>query len=290
MNGLQRSFFPGDSWLYIKVYTGYKTADRLLRNEIPAVVDRLLDTQAISKWFFIRYSDPELHLRLRFLLTDNAKVGIPILLLNQALNRFVENDMVWKVQLDTYKREVERYGADTIEFSESLFFCDSVCFTQILNALHGEEIEVESYRWRLALASIDYLLNDFSYNLKQKVEFVSKVKDNHAREYGLINSRSQLSNKFRTHRKEIESLLDAQDEKHRAFHLIMETRSKKQKSVCEKIIQLIPQSEKLNALLSNYTHMMMNRWFRTKQRMHEAVVYDFLLKYYKSKTAKEKLL
>ena len=36
------------------------------------------------------------------------------------------------------------------------------------------------------------------------------------------------------------------------------------------------------------THMIVNWWFRSKQRMYEAVVYDFLLKYYKSMEAREK--
>ena len=284
MSHLQRTFTPGDQWLYFKIYTGFKTADRLLHEVIPVVANRLLANQVISKWFFIRYSDPELHLRLRFLLTDTNKAGIPIVMLNQALQTFIQNDLVWKVQIETYQREIERYGETTMELSESLFFYDSLYFTEILKFIQGDD--TESLRWLSALASVDYLLNDFSFDLKQKVEFTSMVKENFVREFGLLNSRSQLSDKYRVHKRAVEELLEAKEEKHRHIYNALAARSKLQKPIADQIKQHVEKGEKLNILLSSYTHMMMNRWFRSKQRMHEAVVYDFLLKYYKSKMAR----
>lgn len=290
MTGIQRTFTSGDQWLYFKVYTGFKTADLLLTEVIAPLSRQLFNSQVICKWFFIRYSDPELHLRLRFYMPDKSKTGIPILMFNQALQAFIQNDLVWKVQIDTYQREVERYGTDTMELSESLFFYDSICFTEILPTIQRKDgIEGETLRWLSSLTSVDYLLNDFSFDIQQKIEYFSMVKDNFAREFGLENSRSQLSDKYRAHRKTVEVLLDAKDEKYQAIHNILEARSKLQQPIAEQIMQHTGKGEKLNALLSSYTHMMMNRWFRSKQRMHEAVVYDFLLKYYKSKMAREKL-
>jgi len=113
------------------------------------------------------------------------------------------------------------------------------------------------------------------------------VKDNFVREFGLEKSRSQLSDKYRAHRKAVEELLEAKGEKYQTIHNILQTRSQKQTSVANQIMHFKEKGENLNTLLSSYTHMMMNRWFRSKQRMHEAVVYDFLLKYYKSMMARE---
>ena len=286
MSVVQRGFTPGDQWLYFKLYTGFKTADQIITNVIAPLADRLLTAQVISKWFFIRYSDPQLHLRLRFLLQDTSQVGAPIWMLNQALQAYVRDDLVWKVQIETYQREIERYGAETMELSESLFFYDSQYFAHMLGVIQGAESDAEMLRWLSALASVDALLNDFSFALPQKIEFITMVKDNFTREFGLEQSRSQLSDKYRLHRKAVEELLEAKTEKYRYVHNILETRSKMQISVANQIMQHIEPGEKLNTLLSSYTHMMMNRWFRSKQRMHEAVVYDFLLKYYKSKMAR----
>ena len=286
MINIQRTFIPGDQWLCFKIYTGFKTADQLITEVIAPLSSQLLSNQVISKWFFIRYSDPELHLRLRFLLTDTSKIGIPILMFNTVLKDYIRHELVWKIQIDTYQREIERYGASSIELSESLFFYDSLFFAEILGIIQGGETEI--LRWLSVLASVDYFLNDFSFDLQQKLAFITKVKESFAREFVLQNSRSQLSDKYRVHRNAVEEMIEAKGEKYQSIHHILKARSKMQVPVANQIVQHTEKGDKLNALLSSYTHMMMNRWFRSKQRMHEAVVYDFLLKYYKSKAAREK--
>ena len=281
MTSLQRIFTPGDQWMYFKIYTGFKTADHLITGIISPLVDHLLGNHIITKWFFIRYFDTGLHLRLRFLIADTSKSYILIRLFNEALQEYIQYDLVWRVQIDTYQREIERYGVATMELSESLFFYDSQYFTEILRIIQVGD--TETLRWLSVMASIDYLLNDFSFNLQQKITFISMVKENFSREFGLENSRTQLSYKYRAHRKEVEGLLDAKEEKYHTIHHILESRSKLQRPVVYNILQYTENSEKLNNLLSSYTHMMINRWFCSNQRKYEAVVYDFLLKYFKSK-------
>jgi len=97
MTHIQRTFTPGDHWLYFKVYTGFKTADQIITQVIAPLANQLLNSQIISKWFFIRYSDPELHLRLRFFLTDTNKAGVPVLMLHKALQEHIRHEMVWKI-------------------------------------------------------------------------------------------------------------------------------------------------------------------------------------------------
>src|SRR5207302_1688840 len=57
---------PGSDWLYVKLYTGTATADQLLRDVVAPVVEQALATGAAERWFFIRYGDPDWHLRVRF--------------------------------------------------------------------------------------------------------------------------------------------------------------------------------------------------------------------------------
>jgi len=61
----RKTFIPGSEWVYFKLYTGTKTADMILKNEIYEYVNGLLKNDSINQWFFIRYSDPDFHLRLR---------------------------------------------------------------------------------------------------------------------------------------------------------------------------------------------------------------------------------
>src|SRR6185436_2264047 len=83
--GPTRRFLPGDSWLYVKLYTGTATADTLLRDYLAPVVEKAIDSGLASRWFFIRYGDPDWHVRLRFR-GDPAKLyGELLPLLHEAL-------------------------------------------------------------------------------------------------------------------------------------------------------------------------------------------------------------
>ena len=66
-----RSFYPGDKWLYYKLYGGVKSCDFILPIYILPMMNRLKRMHLISKWFYIRYSDPDFHIRLRIELTSN---------------------------------------------------------------------------------------------------------------------------------------------------------------------------------------------------------------------------
>ena len=61
--------------------------------------------------------------------------------------------------------------------------------------------------------------------------------------------------------------------------------------VVEKLLSLEKCNElqvPLKSLLTSMIHMSMNRWFRTKNRLHELVVYDFIFRYYTSEIAKKR--
>src|SRR5205085_2084502 len=60
----RRTFTPGSSWLYMKAYSHPALADRLLVDTLAPRLRRW--AKAVDgEWFFLRYSDPEFHLRLR---------------------------------------------------------------------------------------------------------------------------------------------------------------------------------------------------------------------------------
>ena len=62
---VRRRFPPGSEWLYAKLYTGAATADRVLRDVVGPVTRSALRAGAVDGWFFIRYGDPDWHLRWR---------------------------------------------------------------------------------------------------------------------------------------------------------------------------------------------------------------------------------
>ena len=78
---------------------------------------------------------------------------------------------------------------------------------------------------------------------------------------------------------------------HEPFIDLLNQKSIKIELVSQKILRKEKDNVRersLNDLMGSYIHMLMNRLFKSKQRVHEMVMYDFLFRYYKSEIAKKK--
>lgn len=287
---VQRNFIIGDEWLYFKIYTGTKTADVLLAGEILNLTENLFKDGCIDKWFFIRYADPDYHIRLRFHLAQPEYMYQLIHLMNQLIKPYLKNDLVSSIKVDTYKRELERYGFMSIEQSEELFLHDSVMIGKALNFLKGDE--TNELRWLFGVRAIDRLLSDFQFSEEEKMNLLKHLKINFAQEFWMGKSlRKQLSKKFTIYRERIAYFLAIdyikKVEERNLFELI-EERSLRNRVVINSIMKIGPNLDvSINDLLSSYIHMHCNRLFKSKQRVHEMVIYDLLFQHYKSNLARK---
>lgn len=281
-----KTFIPGDKWLYLKLYTGYKTADNLLINVLPYITNKLNSAKILSKWFFIRYSDPHFHLRLRFCFDSNENIPLAIININQAVNDYVEQGLIWKVQYDTYQRELERYGYTTMDDAEDIFYADSIAIINILKEIDDEFSEEK--RWLIALKLIDSFLDNFDYSVIQKHEILSKMSESFIDEFEFSKKeyRLQLDQKYRLHKKKIEEIIFDSASNINWYTPIKMTLAEKSKYVVPIASKLIKKEKQntldipLNTLLISYIHMTINRLFRSKQRIYELVLYDMLRKFY----------
>lgn len=289
---VQRTFIIGDQWLYYKFYAGPKTADVILTRMIKPLTEHLLASGAIDKWFFIRYSDPKLHTRVRFHVSSPQATLNVIQAINNMSKPFIQQDLIWKVQVDSYQREIERYGAASMELGETVFFHDSRMITDMLDMIEGDE--GERIRWLFALRTIDTMLEDFHFSMEDKYDMVTRWRENFGREHGMNRSlKEQMEKKFRRDRKEITGMLnhvgDEESPMAPLFQLI-QRKSDALRSTTEEIISLYKDSNPnfIKDLMGSYSHMMINRLFKSKQRTHELVLYDFLHRFYKSEIARAK--
>ena len=290
----RRSFPPGSEWLYAKLYTGTATADGLLREVVAPVAREALATGEADGWFFIRYSDPEWHLRLRFH-GDPARLQAGVLpRLHAAFDPLLADGRIWRVQLDTYEREIERYGgAEGILLAERLFQVDSEAVLAILEMLEGDA--GADLRWRLALRGIDMLLGDLRFDAETRMRVLRNMRESFNREFGGGKGlRVQLDQRFRQEWRGLTPLLDpAGDE---ASDLapalaVLHQRSAQNAAIVDQLLEL-ERSGRLNQTLgdlaSSYVHMHVNRIIRSAQRAHEMVLYDFLYLLYESRAARER--
>jgi thiopeptide-type bacteriocin biosynthesis protein len=290
-----RSFAPGSEWLYAKLYTGTATADVLLREVVRPLVAEALASGAADRWFFIRYGDPEWHLRVRL-------HGDPARLLSEAVPRLHElaspllaDGSLWRVQLDTYERETERYGGpEGIETAERLFHADSEAVLAILDTLSGDE--GAELRWRVALCGVDTLLADLGLDAAAKHAVMRAMEASMAREFNKAATlKRELSDRFRRDRASLESLLAAAREGGGEGDLTGLAALRRRSEALRPVAAELAERERagrltapVQALASSFTHMHLNRILRSSARAQEMVIYHLLGRLYESEAARRR--
>lgn len=275
---IKRSFVPGEEWLYFKIYCGVKTADDILTQYVKPLVNYLLGMKKINMWFFIRYADPLDHLRLRFHCVETNFVGEILKIIDETFRSLVEKRLVWKLQIDTYVREIERYGADNMQLTEQIFFNDSVATCSILESTNNDE--GESNKWLVALYSVNCFLDDFDLTLEEKAQLMNDYVENFNLDRSVMELIDvEIRNRYRASKKDItQSLISGiSQEVNHAVAL----RSKKNRNHIKELSHNHPY------LLNSYLHMHVNRLFNTDQVKQEYLCYGILRKYYRAEIARK---
>jgi class I lanthipeptide synthase len=287
---VRRRFPPGSEWLYAKLYTGNGTADRVLTDVVEPVVEAALGTGAAERWFFVRYADPHFHVRLRVKGDPRRLTGEVLPLLRETAEPLLADGVVWRLQLDTYERELRRYGGDNaIELSEELFRHDSDTALGIVRTLWGDE--GLDARWRLTLYGIDRLLDDFGLDVEHRRAWARSCRDGFAREFDVQGpAKRALGERYRAERKALEELLELEEGANHPLSPgvnLLRERSRRLAPVVERLREREQQlSVPLEGLLMSYAHMHANRLLRGAHRAQELVLYELLHRVYASRLAR----
>jgi thiopeptide-type bacteriocin biosynthesis protein len=277
---MERNFFIGSKWLYYKIYTGTKTADLILVEKLQPVIHELKNRNIIQKWFFIRYNDPDQHIRIRFYCENPENIFIVISKLLPVLNSLLHQNIIWKVQTDTYQRELERYGNKTMEESETLFYNNSeMMLNYLFLKLRFKNNEME---FLFSFILIDSFLNAFSLDNIHKLKLMNNLQTSFKKEFNTDKAfKKEIDNHFRESSKEIHYFICGKAVKDypEVYNIINENLNQNSKTVL--VIKNKLEIE-LDGFLSSHIHMMLNRQYTSKQRMYELIIYDHLYKYYKT--------
>lgn len=283
---IKRTFILGEEWIYYKLYCGSYSADAVLTEYILPIVRELKKKKLIDYWFFIRYSDPKTHLRLRFHLSDKDKIHKIIKLTHPYFSKLIENDIVFEVVTASYRREMERYGKTSIEEIEKIFYYHSKKTIKLIKKTAPEHDEIT--RIFASLCMIENLLSS-CFSIAEKQNFISNLQQRFKNEHNIQKENNKkLDLLYRRYRKEIECLLtEKQDpENLKGLTKILKTK-KKELEILNTIRDKVNENTNLALidLLASIIHMNINRTFRSKQRQYEMLCYDFMNRYYKSKSA-----
>jgi thiopeptide-type bacteriocin biosynthesis protein len=292
----RRRFPPGSEWLYAKLYTGTGTADQLLNHVVGPLVRSWLASGAADGWFFIRYADPDWHLRLRLHGEPGRLHGEVLPGLEAAAAPLLETGQLWRIQVDTYEREVERYGGDRgIELAEQLFAADSEAVLTILGSLSGDA--GLDLRWRLAMAGIDLLFEDLGLTLEEKRAVARRARENFGREFGVDGSfRGQVGQRYWAERVRLEALLDPGQAPSAPLAAGLEALRRRSLQLVPVTAELrqLSQGGRLSATLADIArsvaHMHVNRLLRSAHRAQELVLYELLDRAYSSRAGRRSVV
>jgi len=166
---VNRTFFPGDEWLSIKIYGNSQREDEFIGQAMLPFCGQLLTQKDIEQFFFLRYSDPEKHTRLRLKGSKEQIQNKVMPQLNRFLKSLCENGMLNSAYIDTYKREVERYGGpELIELAEDVFFKDSMLVANLINMIRGRQINLPTEV--LVVASIINMMEELNIDYRVQKE------------------------------------------------------------------------------------------------------------------------
>ncbi len=287
-------YIPGSNWLYFKLYCGQSQVDELLATWLAPLMRQSLHNGQISHWFFLRYTDPEHHVRLRARAVDRDSARALHFAISDACAQALQAGFGWKIVCDSYEPEIARYGGlVALAQCEQLFHLDSEILSDFI-ASEPAAIPV-ARRWLFAVFCVDALLDAFGQNLPQKRQLSDNMAASFRREFQFgARQKVQLGAKYRSYRKELDALIlgreadaDSSAQRTNWLALLAPYRARMQQAA-EQILAL-QQAGQLEAplldILASLIHMHCNRLFIANQRAHEAVFYDFLQRIYASMTA-----
>ena len=286
---IRRVFAPGSEWLYAKLYCGESTADHVLR-ELAPMIRNAISAGDATQWFFLRYGDPDTHLRLRFAGEPTRLTGAVLPALERVITPLLDAGSIRKLVLDTYQRETERYGGDRgIEPVEKLFHLDSECVLSIVELLDGDA--GGDARWRLALRGIDSMLDAIGLTADERAACVTYGRDMIGREHHADAAFwGRIGERFLQERPSLE-LLFARDPARDAGHDLepgFELLDKRDAGIRELAVELRRREVAIHEIAWSLVHMHANRLLHASQRAQEMVLYDFLRRLHQSRKARAK--
>jgi len=288
----ERRFVPGSRWLFAKVYGSAMATERALIADLYAWIRERQTAGDIARWFFLRYRDTDDHLRVRF----DADPQILDAVVRPKLERLFKNwsdaGAIWRVQFDTYEREVDRYGgAEAIEIAESIFHADSDLVAELLSGAPADA--PGDWRWQIAMKVMDQYYQAFGHDLAARREAAERSERAFRAEFRVDKHfEADLSRRYRTERALVEEIAGES--------ALLPAQLKWAQLGVAKFVDRLgplaawfrdrarhqPLTNSLASIAASLAHMHVNRMMLANPREHEMIAYAFLNRAYRSRRAR----
>lgn len=259
---IERVIVPGKDWLYFEIYCHEERTDFILA----ALIGKFIESYSrnFKTWFFIRYNDPAPHLRLRLQLNQEEEGYFYVSRLMDILAEDLSDGIITDIQLKTYHRETERYGAAQMALTERHFTADS---NYALSLIESNPDLFNKYASCTALMKT--VLATLDLNQGDKVLFIRNVRQSFEQEHRMTSTEFKKVNR--------EWSLFLEEYPFGSLDQVLHT-------IPNELIHsfnfTLAESDPENraALFCSLFHMHINRLFANEPRAHETIIYSFLYK------------
>jgi thiopeptide-type bacteriocin biosynthesis protein len=152
--------------LFLKIYLPKDRTDSLLTELILPCVDEYVGPDRFSYFFFLRYADPGLHVRVRFFGPSGVARGKLRASLLDRIQAGASSHGASEVKIGRYRPEWKRYGGMVgVRAAERIFAASS---RSVLDFLASEEAQSKSARVEFAITSAEALLHAIGMNVADR--------------------------------------------------------------------------------------------------------------------------
>ena len=187
---------PGSDWLFIKLYCPRVFQDDLLTGPVAELCQDVLAMGAADDWFFLRYADPDPHLRIRFRGRSERLIGELVSHICGWASGLISAGLSTRLCFDTYERELERFGGTAgTAVAEAIFGADSRAVLEMLRLSRDGLLGMDMTS--LAVLSIDDLLAGLGFSEAERVDW---YRDR-------VSSRTIAGDEYRRRKQKLRGLL-----------------------------------------------------------------------------------
>lgn len=260
---------PGGDWIYFELYLHPSRSNAILKHFIQPFLKE--NQPKIKKWFFIRYNEPSAHLRFRIHLNDKSE-GFQLM---DSFRRLIVNEvqlgLIQDFKIRTYYKETERYGAMRMDLVERFFCADSqYALSLVAKTSNSEELYLATLPLLMELCELAMP------SISEQLSFAKEIAYNFAQEMTIdVDNFKRINSEFNGIKKKIDQ------------HRFLVPKSVLQPLL--KHFQLLMSSCENEAskkkLFTDLIHMHVNRLFIADQRVHETIIYHYLMRALQTKRA-----
>lgn len=159
---------PGSDWLFAKLYGDAQNETALIADELESFASGIISAGSAKSWHFLRYNDPDSHIRLRFQGNSETLTHKVWPQLCSWAEGLINKGLCRRLIIDTYEREVERYGGSAgLAEAEKLFSADSLAVSRILKLSKSGVLKMDPVT--LAAFSIDNFLGSLGVPENERI-------------------------------------------------------------------------------------------------------------------------